>query len=148
MQGKRVYHALMLAGCLLALLVFGAGKTSSQMTAERSQLEWQLNRLLQRSLASDQRAEPEIRTLAGQLAAHTAQLFETLPKGQPIVERERRTSSPAWFAQAPRSNQLNMDTLNAIGSLNSLLEPTEMGASRLSRAYKPRTMSTARGFGK
>lgn len=138
---------MLLAGCLMTLLALGAGHAAAELSAERGQLEWQLNRLLQRSLDADQKAEPEVRVLASQLAAHTAQLFETLPRGQPMAERERRMSSPSW-PQSSRLNQLNMDTLNALGSLSSLLEPSEAATSRLSRAYKPRTMSTARGFGK
>ena len=41
-----------------------------------------------------------------------------------------------------------LDQLNAIESLNSLLEDGAGNLPRLGRAYKPKTMSTARGFGK
>lgn len=134
---------------LSALLLFGVRQTSGQWSpvgGDRGLLELQLNKLLQHSLEPEQRAEPEMRQLVAQLASHTAQLFDTLPRGSggpSSALGERRRRLVAW--SPPRHS--NMD--NTLGLLElSLLEPGETGSSRSGRAYKPRIMSTARGFGK
>jgi len=109
-------------------------------------LEWQLARAFSRALG--ERADPAAKQLAGQLAAHSASLFQTMPRPKVGAHQSAsgRPQAPLEARERRMSTMNNVDQVSAIQSLNSLLD--EDNSSRLSRAYKPRIMSTARGFGK
>lgn len=137
--------------------------TGKQLQQEQAQREQQQKFDHERAPAN----QPTIPTAYEQVVAPNSAslLFETIP-------RPSARSSPQllWSTQLmpnsdiihpigrrinklPRINPLQgntfdapSDQLNAIESLNSLLEDENL--SRLGRAYKPKTMSTARGFGK
>lgn len=149
------------------------GRVLDQMLASGKQLQQEQE---QQSLVEQQKQLVHEREPANQAATTTAYeqvlapnsaslLFETIPKPS-----ARSSPQLVWSTQLmpnsdiihpigrrinrlPRINPLQgntldgaSDQLNAIESLNSLLEDENL--SRLGRAYKPKTMSTARGFGK
>lgn len=143
--------------------MFG-GEQSQPQQQQQHQRKQQLvrERVTNQPATSEQVVAPN--PMASQATAGL--LFETIPR--PSV---RSAPQLTWSAQLlpfsdahlterrnlPRLNsrlqliQGNtlgnaLDQLNAIESLNSLLEDDNL--SRLGRAYKPKTMSTARGFGK
>lgn len=138
-------------------------------------LEWQLDKAIERvldelralhtrPLATDgsnqlqQPGDPQVSSPFQHLSQpfkNQAQLeFETIPR--PVLrqvrdpaagaERERRMSALTTRNPLMTAQLTALDQLNAIESLNSLLDDGD--PSRPGRAYKPRIMSTARGFGK
>lgn len=137
-----------------------------QGALEKLMLEWQLEQILGQALEQQQQQQLHERigqsaTVADQLRAlypQTAQSLQTIPRPS------HRSTSLSWpnqlspptvhLAGLERRNSPNLnggmgsvlDQLSAIESLNSLLDDGNL--SRLGRAYKPKTMSTARGFGK
>lgn len=120
---KQTAYRLLLIASLMGLAVAARPSSIDQLL-----FDLELERVLDGALgveARERRTEP---TGGGQV--------------QLIPRPEVRRSSGFGMA----NNQLvALDQLNAIESLSSLLED---GNPRLGRAYKPRTMSTARGFGK
>lgn len=143
------------------LLKMMLNKPVERKEAEKLLYENQLERILERVLEERLRL---IRSLADPLASlgNRRQLNgkgevevelgqQQQQQQQPMEEhadRERRLINqqlPIWSSSAQMIN-LDSGQMSAIESLNSLLD--DDNPSRLGRTYKPRTMSTARGFGK
>lgn len=133
---------------------------------ERGQL--QASQQQQQQHRHQQATNQAVASLESQLIAPNSNLiqrpvlFETIPR--PITRSMPQFASSARILpfldahSAERRNLPSLQTiqgnaldsainrLNAIESLSSLLQDDNL--SRLGRAYKPKTMSTARGFGK
>lgn len=126
-----------------------AGRTGGEPTRL---LDWQLERLINGALEDGLRkrsGNPQLDSTAiGRATSGAAmqRLLETVPRpsqrstnGWPS---ERRSLQQA-AGLAPKFQAGALDTLD---QLSAILEGDNL--SRLGRAFKPRTMSTARGFGK
>lgn len=158
------YYLVVLIGSLVAteLSANQPGPSNDFETFESQSLEikepvnsapfnWQPQRNVNRQREDQLR---EARAFVNQLAAMRAFDNALAASSQP-PETRRWRSAPALDSQQRDRRTLNnimnsaglaANTLDRLTAIESLFD--DGNSSRLSRAYKPKTMSTARGFGK
>lgn len=144
-------------------------RRGSSLTDSRL-LDWQVERLINRALEDGLRkrslAAAAAENLANQQAANRLsmqRLLDTIPRPaqrsantnintnwapssvQMSSFSERRSLQPG-NQMMPGAPKVQMGALDTLDQLSAILDGDNL--SRLGRAFKPRTMSTARGFGK
>lgn len=139
-------------------------------TSDNRLLDWQLERLINRALEDGLNKRSSTNNLSSQQQQQAAamsaanrrhyvmqQLLDTIPRpaqrstnSWPLASfsgrNERRSPQQPSALPPGMLPQFQVGALDTLDQLSAILEGDNL--ARLGRAFKPRTMSTARGFGK